>query len=245
VVTTHPGTSVLAVAVMVASAAAGSAWTLLSGSLTLEPIGPFRDPVGGTLGQVPLWFFQSIAAFPTRNEPAPTLVYAAGGVAVLGLLVAGFARASARDRWVLAATFLLAVAVPFVLQLRAYSTAGPIWQGRYGWPLSMGVLLLGASALDERPPRHRVAPALLGCLAGLWLLAHVVSTVAVVTQELRSSPLAGDGRWFLPDPALIAVLSVSGVLAWCVGAWRAARLSTAPADLPVVPHATPEPVPAR
>ncbi len=38
-------------------------------------LAPLTHPVMNSLEQIPLWFFQSIAAFPSRTEPAPLPVY--------------------------------------------------------------------------------------------------------------------------------------------------------------------------
>ncbi len=101
-----------------------------------------------TLQQYPLWFLQGVAAFPRRRDAAPGLVYVVVGLATLAVITAGVAVASRRLRLVMAVTATVAVAVPFVLTVTTIEATGPIWQGRYGAPYHVGLVLLAGLALD-------------------------------------------------------------------------------------------------
>jgi hypothetical protein len=201
-------------AVVVSATAAASLWTLLVGSMELDNYGPFPNPVSGTLSELPVWFFQSIAAFPLRNEPAPTLVYAVGGIVIISLIGLGAWRSSGGTRRGLLAAVGLALAIPLALQMSTYVEFGPVWQGRYGWPLSMGVLLLAAAALDDSPFRHRLFRPGLWCAAALWLAAHAVSTVDVSLQELGTDIFTGAPLHWTTSPWLVGMLTTLGVAAW-------------------------------
>ena len=218
----HRGASVGAAGACVVAAVAGAVWTLQVGSLALEDAPGRGSAWAATALSVPLWVLQSIAAFPLRNEAAPALVYATGALVLGALCVAGFLRASRRDRVVLLLTAAAALAVPVAVQVQTFPVAGALWQGRYGWPLAMGIVLMASAALDERPPRHRLAAAALLPAVVLWLVAHVVSVTDLVRDEQRLSPLAGDERWVTAPPWVVAVLATAGVLAWAVGALRPA-----------------------
>jgi hypothetical protein len=212
----HPKIVGICAAVVVTATSAASLWTVVVGSMELEDHGPFPNAVTETVNQIPLWFLQSLAAFPSRDEPAPAVVYVAGGLAVAALLGLGAWCSTGRTRVALLAAFGLALAIPLVLTLQSYEAAGAIWQGRYGWPLSMGVLLLCARALDDRPPRHRLIwPGLL-CAGLAWATAHAASTVSVALKEADSGLFADDPRWWTVDPSLIGLMSALSIGAWAL-----------------------------
>lgn len=211
-------------------------WILGVDALAPEETVVAGDPVGQTLRQVPAWFLQSLAAFPMRDEPAPPVVYVTAGLVVLGLLAAGFVRADRRGRLVLLVAFGLALLIPIGLTVLTYDAAGVIWQGRYGWPVSMGVVLLAGALLDRRPPVHRwTGPALVtGGL--LWATAHVVSVTDLAIDEGRGI-LAGDDRWWTLPPWELAMLALAGVACWGFSTVRARNESPRSTDngrLPVL-----------
>jgi len=217
-----------AVAVAVASAIVGIAlicsvwWTATAGANSLATMDPERysAPLLNSLKQVPLWFFQSIAAFPTRNEQAPTLVYACGTLLILALVGVALGVADARLRIAIAGTFLVAVAVPFCLTLITYSRIGDSWQGRYGLPYSFGLMLVASLALEKSGFRHR----LLGpVLVGGWLAlitAHTVGVTMVLISERSESPLSGDPSWATPAPWMVVALMLVAGLAWAAALRR-------------------------
>jgi hypothetical protein len=221
-------------AIVVSATAAASVWTMAVGSMELDDNGPFPDPVVGTLSQLPVWFLQSIAAFPLRNEPAPTFVYAAGGIVIASLIGLGAWRSSGGTRRALLATSGLALGIPLALQMSTYVQFGSVWQGRYGWPLSMGVLLLAAAALDDSPAKHRLVCAGLRCAAALWLAAHTASTVDVSLQELGTEIFTAAPLYWTTSPWLVGMLSVLGTAAWVLmvrdGAPRAEESAVPVAD---------------
>lgn len=223
--------SIVLVVTAAVTVAASAWWTLSAGGLDLETgEGRNQDALANSAIRIPLWFFQVVAAFPTRNEPAPPIVYAAGGLLVLAFLVLGFRSSSRTLKWGLAVTIALSVLVPLVMEVRAYPTAGNIWQGRYGWPFTVGAVLLCGLALDRKPPVTRfVGPAF---VAG-WLLfatAQLVSVANVLNTQHRVSPLDGDPRWLLPHLWVVAPLTLAGVAALTYAVHGQRVSSTTPAE---------------
>src|SRR6478609_106131 len=51
----------------------------------------------------------------------------------------------------LIAAIVAAVGVPIIAQTFLFPTLGLVWQGRYGMPLTVGVVLIAGIALDETP----------------------------------------------------------------------------------------------
>jgi len=138
----------LGVATM-AAVVGGAVWILLA-----HPNSPAADssPFPGSAWTqlpwgIPLWVVQCIGAFPLRNEPAPVLVYAVF-LTLWGALVLGGLRAG-RYRGPITCVAASSLLIPVALTLKSFSQIGLAWQGRYGYPLAMGVLLLAGLAMDR------------------------------------------------------------------------------------------------
>lgn len=214
IVRRHAGPVLVITTVLVSTTLASTWWIIASSLNSLEVQGAYPDPFSNTIRQIPLWLFQTIAAFPVRNEQAPAVVYAAGFVVLGGLLAAAFIVGSSRARAWIALTSGIAILVPFVLTFATYESEGPIWQGRYGLPYSVGVILLAGLILDTARPRHRlIGPLLLtGWLA--LLVGHVVGMTNVVIRELAGSVSAGTSSWYEPQPWMVVLLMTSGLVLW-------------------------------
>lgn len=235
IVRRHAGTVSVVAAIISAATVAGAWWTITAGTNALENHDNLPNPFTNTLEQIPLWFFQSIAAFPTRNEQAPSIVYATSLIVLLSLVGVGFAVSARKARVAVAVAFFVALLVPFIATVTTYSQAGAIWQGRYGLPYTFGVILLAGLALDEERLRHRLAgPALLaGCLA--MSVAHVVGVTNVLVLERANSPSAGGPAWLMPAPWVVAFLMSLGWLAWGLSLRQhSSMLPTGPAEAPKV-----------
>jgi hypothetical protein len=214
------------------SAAVAVWWTRSAGvgSVEAAPVSESGAPVGtdvSVLGQVPLWFFQGVAAFPRRMDSAPAVVYVTVGVVLLGLIGVGLAAATARLRVAIVAVLAVAVLVPIGVTASTISVGGPLWQGRYGLPFHMGVVLLAGLALELRPHRHRLTPLLLSVAAVCLVVGQVVSPVRVLRTELATSPLRDSALWVRPSVWLVGLLVLAGLacLACALACWR--RTSTA------------------
>jgi hypothetical protein len=211
------GGQLAVVAGLITVAVVGNAWWILSNNVL--GVGSaqnalFHDPVRNILGQIPLWFFQGMAAFPYRNDPAPTIVYAAMALVLAALVGWGAIGARPRLRWVLVVAGVLSIVVPFGLAIPEYPSQGTYWQGRYGLPYTFGLMLLAGYALDAKPPRHRtVAPAVIACWLAL-VLANVVSVIHVLEVEKAKSPSLVGPDWLMPQAWTVAALMVAGWIAW-------------------------------
>lgn len=201
-------------------------WIRVAGTLTPAPNPtPFPNPVGNTLSQVPWWFWQAIAAFPTRTEQAPSLVYTCCVVAGLALVILGCKVATRQLRLVFALTLGLAIGVPVLLGVATYSQRGEIWQGRYGLPFAFGVMLVLGLALDASGLRHRLVRP--GLLAG-WLalvVANIVSVTNVLIEERANSPLSGTSHWLTPATWMVVLPMLLGWVCWAGAASWPAPLS--------------------
>jgi hypothetical protein len=222
--------------VAVGFATALSVWWVYSArtnSLAQESGHNFPDPWLNTLVNLPLWILQSIAAFPTRNEPAPTAVYA---LVLAALAVAILTSAGVRDRswrWAFLAMVLVWLVPPFVFTGLTYEGSGAIWQGRYSLPFSIGILLV---LLTWR--RHQEVPLprpVLFVVGGAYAAAHALSIAVVRRTELESSPLSGDPRWITTSEPVIVGLAVIGTALMFAAAPMVSKTR-----LPLVP---PRPIP--
>jgi hypothetical protein len=213
------------------SIVAGLAWTVVAKTNEVSPSGEHFTGVWQELPrQLLLWFFQSVGAFPARNEPAPGLTYAVVLAAWGALALVGWLSARRTERVVLLLVVLLASAVPLAVTVRAYPDAGLLWQGRYGYPFALGFLLICGHVLAARRNRHaRGWPVIVA--GAVVALSQPVSQVAVLGKELAWSPLAGSDAWITLPAGGIVALAVAGAFALTMAC---ARPGGAGASRPVV-----------
>ncbi len=206
-------TGVCSVLVLAATLASVS-WTRSAGTNGIEHFDTdVTNRWTATLGQLPLWVLQSIAAFPRRGDPAPGVVYVCVGLVFTSLVVAGFVAARRGWRLMLVVATVVALAVPLVATVLTITAAGPVWQGRYGLPYAFGLALVAGAALEGgRSPRWRIEPLVIGWC--LLLVAQVVSVVHVLRVEHVTSPLAGSPDWVSAPTAVVGLLTVTGFALW-------------------------------
>lgn len=199
---------------LVASAVVGGVlWSLSQKTNQFDPT-PGTDwvsPWAPSATQIPLWFMQSIAAFPTRNEPAPAVVYVCGSMTFLMLMIAGLRAASRRLRRVMVLAILLSLAVPYAITVLSLNGGGFVWQGRYTLPFSFSTVLLAGLALELKTFRHRLLGPLALCAYLLTLISHVVSVVHVQLMEEHNSPLSGDPRWLMAPAWSVGIVTAVGI----------------------------------
>ncbi len=210
----HRWLSAAAATLVVAAVAAALLWTRLAApnSLTREEDLALQDPFTSALGLAPLWVLQTIAAFPTRSEPAPTVVYATViGAAVL--LLAAASRRMPRTWWfVLAGAVGVWLGAQVVITTATYAQLGAVWQGRYALPFAVGVPVLLAALVDRHRPTGP-PPALLAVAVPLLTAAHAVSATHVLTRETAESPLSGSSSWVTaPSPVIVLIVVVAGAM---------------------------------
>ena len=222
-VTRHRRTLVATGGVVAAAVAAGAFWVLAAApNRGAEEHGDYHGAVLGSLVQLPVWVLQTIAAAPGRADPAPVATYLLCGALLVAVWRAGSRAGEPRLRRALAFVAVSSLAGPLVLTLHGYRDVGVIWQGRYGMPFSVGLLVLAGLALDLRgaaAPRRPVGVV----LGGAFVAGHLVAVLAVLAQQARVSPSVAAGLWAPPPWSLVAVLTLVG---WGVVALALRGLAT-------------------
>ena len=142
------------------------------------------------------------------------VVYLLVLVVLTALFAAGVIVADRRLRCVLLLAAGLSVAVPFLLTAATIRVSGPIWQGRYGIPFHMGLILLATLALERRSAPRGAAVVVIALVGSALAAAHAMSIVHVLHRELVTSPLAGSSVWISAPGLLVAAMAVSGVVTW-------------------------------
>lgn len=170
--------------------------------------GPMLEP-GQALGQWVLWFLQSAGAFPLRNDPAPLILYAVVFSVWAALLWTSWRAADTRTRIVMTGIVVVASVIPLAVTVATYAQNGFIWQGRYSYPLAMGVLFLCGWALDRQKPLavERGALAVVG--VG-FAAAQLIGVLHVYRKELQVSPLRQAEAWLRATDAELTLLVVTG-----------------------------------
>lgn len=203
----HRSLLLAAGATIAASSVAALVWNRLAApnALSAEEHLGLTNPVGNALATLPLWVFQSIGAFPSKDEPAPPVVYAAVFL-MLGLLTFAASRGVTRCWWLALAALVLAWAgVQLAITIATFEQLGAVWQGRYALPFGAGIPVLMAALSDRAGVR---APGrVVGTLtAGLLLVGHTVAVVDVYLAELAKSPFSGTPAWLEVPTAVLVVL---------------------------------------
>ena len=188
---------------LVLSYAAAAAWILLARTnapgnemTQANHVNPWPYVVGGWA----LWPLQAVAAFPNRDEHAPTVVYAvwvAAFVVMLIMAVPLMGRRFRDHRRAILAVTAISFAVPSVLTVLTMSQLGTAWQGRYSHPLSAGVVLM-VSVVLERAGRYVLRAWLATTLAALLVVINVVSQLGVLHRLSRTHGLVRATGWHIP-----------------------------------------------
>lgn len=201
--------------VVVVTAVASAGWTLIAGTNSPEATtGEFGRPSFSDMaGSATLWLLQSIAAFPARDELAPLSLYAIALVAWWLLGALAFRVASRRLRIVSFAALLVTLAVPVAITLATFDTLGSVWQGRYGYPFAIGIILLGGLALDRAVTGPRLVPVVVA--GAVMATIQVIGQLGVLSKELANSPQAGTSAWPAPSIWFVVLLTTAGSALFC------------------------------
>lgn len=154
--------------------------------------------IADTIDAWPQLLKETIGVLGFNDLPIPTAVYAVWGAAAIALVAFGFATASTRGRLVLGATVLVAFVIPTSANAFNVPPIGFGWQGRYGLPLTIGVVLVAAAVADPR--RLRGARPLLTALGSTLLATQVVAFVATGRRLGVGSPKGWNPFDYLLDP---------------------------------------------
>ena len=136
-------------------------------------------------------------------------------IAAGALLLLGAAAARGRLRWAMLLLAVATVVLPILIEASQYERLGQTWQGRYSWPLAVGVLVLCGIALD----RSELATSRTMLTATRALLGLVGFANALTFYfALRRYEVGGHGVvWFLGDiqwdpPVSASVVLVMGLV---------------------------------
>ena len=166
------------------------------------------------LTQLPAWTLQTIAAFPLRDQATHASVYVCYLVLFGALVVQALRFGANRTRAGIVLLVLGAMLFPCVVTVESFNQYSAAWQGRYGLPVSIGIVLLAGFALD-RSGRSIRGPGLLAMLL-LFVVAQAVSPIHTLLLERHDSPQVASGAWLQPSMFLTVVMAVTGaaVMAW-------------------------------
>lgn len=213
------------------SALQATAWVLLMDALKvgLDTSGHhtslgFRLSISAR--QLPAWILQAIAAFPLRDQATHTAVYACYLI-LFGIVVTlGLRFGSVRSRAAIVLIIAFVLVFPYATTVQSFDKYSAAWQGRYGLPVAMGIVVLAAYALDRVGYDLRGPMRLLLLL--LFVIAQTVSPAHTLLRELDASPQVDSSSW--AQPSLLLAVLVAGVSA--VLMWRGAFGETPPTKGP-------------
>lgn len=196
-----------------AATAAAALWIVAARPNQIgSPVDVFDTPLWIVLPQQwVVWFVQSVAAIPARNELAPLYVYVIAFLAWLVLAAVAVRVANRRQRMALLMVFVLATLVPCVATALFYESLGTAWQGRYSLPLTLGFFVLCGLILDAKlQVSMSCAHAAVAAAGVVTVVVTVVTQLHVVSAQARTSPLAAD-VWSAPPWWMLVGLTVSGM----------------------------------
>ncbi len=206
-----------AAALVMVSALQATAWVLAVDALKLGVEKEIHTTLGFRIGaaatQLPAWVLQAIAAFPLRDDASHPAVYACylilfGVVATLGIRY-GTTRARIAIGLVVATVLLF----PYLTTVQSWDQYRGAWQGRYGLPVAMGIVLLAAHALDRAGRDLRGPMRMLLFL--LFVTAQTIAPAYALQLEVRESPQVDSSSWVQPSLLLtIVVAAASSALMW-------------------------------
>jgi hypothetical protein len=195
------------------SAVQGTAWVLAVDALKVGGEGTDHTSVGHRLGvsatQLPAWILQAIAAFPLRDQATHPAVYACYLLLFGVVLVLGLRLGSVRARVGILLVMASVLVFPYVTTVQSYDKYAAAWQGRYGLPVAMGMVVIAAYVLD-RAGHHLRGPMQL-LLFLLFVVAQTVSPAYTLLLEVKDSPQVDSSAWV--QPSLLLTIMVAGLSA--------------------------------
>ncbi len=225
----HPRRVWAPVVAVVAAGVGSAAWIITQRSLVIgieesDAEATTAESLVAALEKVILWVLQAEAAFPTRSERAPVVVYASGLLLLAALLGYAALRGSRRETVVAWSVAVVSLAIPVAITTATFNDYGLAWQGRYGLPLAMGLPLLACLALDRaRRGTTPVGLRLVVPAAAMWGVAHGVGVLNVLHGESRDSPLAETSAWWSPPLVAVGLIIVLACASWTVALVRSDR----------------------
>jgi hypothetical protein len=209
-----------------------AAWWTVSAGLA-EPSTDLEDATrSGSAGAVNwisrmvVWTVQLVGAFPYRDQPAPTGVYALYFAVVVTLLSLALKRGNGHERLLILGLCAVTLLLPVGLTMATSETQGVIWQGRYALPFVVGIPLLAGAVADRHEMKSRRGTVFRMVGLGMLGLAQVWSVVDVLVDEKREPVASADPVWINPPTAAISVWACVGVAILVVALFRTGDAST-------------------
>jgi hypothetical protein len=214
--------AVLAGALLVlVSALQSTVWVLAVHALKLGVEKELHETLGYRFGvaatMVPAWVLQSIAAFPLRNDASHPAVYACYLILFGVVVFLGVRYGTRRSRYAIAVVTVAALLLPYLQTVQSWNTFRAAWQGRYGLPLAMGIVLLAAYALDRSGRDLRGPMRLLLFL--LFVVSQTLSASTTLRLERAASPQVDSSTWVQPSMLLTVVLAAASAAVMWWGAF--------------------------
>jgi hypothetical protein len=206
----HFGVATLVVA---AAVVAGGWWNASVGMAAATPASETGDnALGATtwLSRAIVWTVQIVGAFPFRDQPAPTAVYALYFAIVVPFISAAVLAARGRMRVVLLLATAVTVLLPLTITVMTADSQGVIWQGRYILPFVVGVPILCGLALDARS--SRVSMRVLLPPAVMVAVAHTWSVWDVAIDETQRITTHVGPDWITLPPPFLGLMTLLGWL---------------------------------
>ena len=147
-------------------------------------------------------------------------------IAAGALLVLGAAAARGRLRWAMLLMATATIVLPILIEASQYEHLGQTWQGRYSWPLAVGVLVMCGIALDRSDlATSRTMLTTTRALLGLVAFANAFTFYfALRRYEVGvhgSVWFLGDIQWDPPISAtLVLIIGLAGIVGLFVFADR-------------------------
>ncbi len=232
-------------AIVLAGVAATIAWTFVVGLKLDQPEHPaigFAD----AFQALPVILRQSIGAMGTYFLPLPFLLYALWVVLSLTGIASGVVAAATRGRIAIGLVALATLALPITTDGYNIPDIGFPWQGRYGLPLTVGLVILAFWLVEATTARRRAIGA---GLVGATLVGQLVAFIAI-GRKLGMGRVDGNdlldylvhprwepgfSPWLLLAGMIVAVAGLAAILI------PAALRDDEPVPDPVDPSASLEP----
>lgn len=228
------------------STAAATAWIIATNANQVLGIPPPKSTSTATIvsdafGRTWTWATQAVANWGAGFGPSMLVVVpwlALIAALLVGALVATASRlrdgvSTARPLVVLVGLLATCVLLPVAVTIAGDRSYGPGWQGRYIWPLAIGLPLLAGIILDDAFPvrswHSRLAklPTMVSGALVITAVAAVTDLVIVMRRYMVGThgPIwFFDGPWQPPVPPLVLVLAAMAAQATLVAlAWSSGR----------------------
>ncbi|MCL1800570.1 MAG: DUF2142 domain-containing protein [Promicromonosporaceae bacterium] len=131
--------------------ALGTFWIFFAGSLpqgTGSGIG-WGEALRVTFDSIGWFLYMQIGVFGWLDVAPPQWFYLLGGALIAVLLVLAFAAGRRRERLVLGLVAAIMIFMPMAIESYQARIIGYFWQGRYIFPISLGLILLAGWVLDR------------------------------------------------------------------------------------------------